>query len=143
MKILVVDDEIKLADAIGELLVRHKYLADVVYEAQDGLYYAQNGDYDCIILDVMMPQMDGFEVAERLRKAKCNVPILMLTAKDDVASRVKGLDCGADDYLAKPFAVEELLARSCFDPQKSGNCQRYFDLWRYPTQHQQLHLVLW
>ena len=111
MKILVVDDEIKLADAIGELLVRNKYMVDVVYDAQDGLYYAQNGDYDCIILDVMMPQMDGFEVAERLRKGKCNVPILMLTAKDDVASRVKGLDCGADDYLAKPFAIEELLAR--------------------------------
>ena len=100
MKILVVDDEVKLADAIGELLIRNKYMVDVVYEAHDGLYYAEHGDYDCIILDVMMPQMDGFEVAERLRKNKCSVPFLMLTAKDDIASREKGLECGADDYLS-------------------------------------------
>ncbi len=111
MKILVVDDEIKLADAVGELLKRNKYMVDVVYEATDGLFYAQKGDYDVVVLDVMMPQMDGFEVVARLRQAKCNVPVLMLTAKDDIASRVKGLDCGADDYLAKPFASEELLAR--------------------------------
>ncbi len=111
MKILVVDDEIKLADAVGELLRRNKHVVDVVYDSNDGLYYAQNGDYDVIVLDVMMPNMDGFEVVQRLRQSKCNVPVLMLTAKDDVSSRVKGLDCGADDYLAKPFAVEELLAR--------------------------------
>lgn len=111
MKILVVDDEIKLADAVGELLRRNKFVVDVVYEGEDGYFYAKNGDYDVVILDVMMPNMDGFEVASKLRQSKCNVPILMLTAKDEVASRVKGLDCGADDYLTKPFASEELLAR--------------------------------
>lgn len=111
MKILVVDDEIKLADAVGELLRRNKFVVDVVYDGEDGYFYAQKGDYDVVILDVMMPNMDGFEVASKLRQNKCNVPILMLTAKDEVASRVKGLDCGADDYLTKPFASEELLAR--------------------------------
>ncbi len=111
MKILVVDDEIKLADAVGELLRRNKFVVDVVYDGEDGYFYAKNGDYDVILLDVMMPNMDGFEVASKLRQNKCNVPILMLTAKDEVASRVKGLDCVADDYLTKPFASEELLAR--------------------------------
>lgn len=111
MKILVVDDEVKLADAIGELLRHNKFVVDVVYDGKDGYFYAKNGDYDVVLLDVMMPDMDGFEVASKLRQNKCNVPILMLTAKDEVASRVKGLDCGADDYLTKPFASEELLAR--------------------------------
>ena len=111
MKILVVDDEVKLADAVGELLRRNKFVVDVVYDGADGYFYAKNGDYDVVLLDVMMPNMDGFEVASKLRQNKCNVPILMLTAKDEVASRVKGLDCGADDYLTKPFASEELLAR--------------------------------
>lgn len=111
MKILVVDDEVNLADALGELLRRNKFIVDVVYDGADGYYYAKNGDYDVVVLDVMMPQMDGYEVAQKLRQNKCSVPILMLTAKDEVASRVKGLDCGADDYLTKPFATEELLAR--------------------------------
>lgn len=111
MKILVVDDEVKLADALGELLRRNKFIVDVVYDGEDGYFYAKKGDYDVILLDVMMPQMDGYEVATKLRQNKCNVPILMLTAKDEIASRVKGLDCGADDYLTKPFATEELLAR--------------------------------
>lgn len=111
MKILVVDDEVKLADAVGELLRRNKFVVDVVYDGDDGYFYAKNGDYDAVILDVMMPKMDGFEVVSKLRQNKCNVPVLMLTAKDEVASRVKGLDCGADDYLTKPFASEELLAR--------------------------------
>ena len=111
MKILVVDDEVKLADALGELLRRNKFIVDVVYDGADGYYYAKNGDYDVVLLDVMMPQMDGYEVAQKLRQNKSNVPILMLTAKDEISSRVKGLDCGADDYLTKPFATEELLAR--------------------------------
>ena len=111
MKILVVDDEVKLADALGELFRRNKFIADVVYNGEDGYFYAKNGDYDVIILDVMMPKMDGFEVVARLRQNKINTPVLMLTALDEVSSRVKGLDCGADDYLTKPFASEELLAR--------------------------------
>ena len=111
MKILVADDEVKLADALGELFRRNKFITDVVYDGEDAYFYAKNGDYDVIILDVMMPKMDGFEVVSRLRQNKINTPVLMLTALDEVSSRVKGLDCGADDYLTKPFASEELLAR--------------------------------
>ena len=111
MKILVVDDEVKLADALGELFRNNKFITDVVYDGEDGYFYAKKGDYDVVVLDVMLPKMDGFEVVQRLRQNKINVPVLMLTAKDDVNNRVKGLDCGADDYLTKPFASEELLAR--------------------------------
>ena len=111
MKVLIVDDEVKLADVLGELMRRNKFVVDVVYDGNDGYYYAKNGDYDVIVLDVMLPGMDGFQVVQKLRQAKCNTPVLMLTAKDEVASRVKGLDYGADDYLTKPFATEELLAR--------------------------------
>lgn len=111
MRVLIIDDEVKLADVLGELMRRNKFIVDVVYDGEDGYYYAKNGDYDVVVLDVMMPGLDGFEVVHKLRQAKCNVPVLMLTAKDEVASRVKGLDCGADDYLTKPFATEELLAR--------------------------------
>ncbi len=111
MKILIVDDEVKLADVLGEIMRRNKFVVDVVYDGEDGYFYAKKGDYDVVVLDVMMPGMDGFQVVKKLRQAKCNVPVLMLTAKDEVSSRVKGLDCGADDYLTKPFATEELLAR--------------------------------
>lgn len=111
VKVLIVDDEVKLADVLGEIMRRNKIVADVVYDGEDGYFYAKKGDYDVVVLDVMMPGMDGFQVVQKLREAKCNVPVLMLTAKDEVASRVKGLDCGADDYLTKPFATEELLAR--------------------------------
>lgn len=111
MKALIVDDEVKLADALAELFRQQKILVDVVYDGEDGLYYAKNGDYDVVVLDVMMPRMNGYEVVQRLRQNKNNVPVLMLTAKDDVSARVKGLDYGADDYLTKPFATEELLAR--------------------------------
>ena len=111
MKALIVDDEVKLADALAELFRQHKILVDVVYDGEDGLYYAKNGDYDVVVLDVMMPRMNGYEVVQRLRQNKNNVPVLMLTAKDDISARVKGLDYGADDYLTKPFATEELLAR--------------------------------
>ena len=111
MKILIADDEVQLADALGELFRRNKFVADVVYDGEDAYFYAKKGDYDVIILDVMMPKMDGFEVVSRLRHNKINTAVLMLTALDEVSSRVKGLDCGADDYLTKPFASEELLAR--------------------------------
>ena len=104
MKILIVDDEVKLADALGEVFRRNKFLVDVVYDGEDGYFYAKKGDYDVVI-------MDGFQVVQKLRKHKCNVPILLLTAKDEIQSRVQGLDYGADDYLTKPFATEELLAR--------------------------------
>ena len=111
MHILIVEDEVRLADALGHILEEEKYQTDVVYDGQDGLDYALSGIYDLIILDVMLPKMNGFDVAAELRKNKVNTPILMLTAKDAVPDKVTGLDSGADDYMTKPFETAELLAR--------------------------------
>ena len=111
MRILIVEDEVRLAEAISEIVKEEKYESDMVYTGVDGLYYASTEIYDCIILDVMLPEMDGFEVLKEIRKKGIATPILMLTARDEVKSKVKGLDYGADDYMTKPFDVEELLAR--------------------------------
>lgn len=111
MRILIVEDEVRLAEAISEIVKEEKYESDMVYTGVDGLYYASSEIYDCIILDVMLPGMDGFEVLKEIRKKGIETPILMLTARDEVKSKVKGLDYGADDYMTKPFDVEELLAR--------------------------------
>ncbi len=111
MQILIVEDEKRLADALYQILLEQKYMADVVYDGKDGLEYGLSGIYDLIILDIMLPYMDGYEVAYRLRKNKIETPILMLTAKDTVPDKVTGLDSGADDYMTKPFAPEELVAR--------------------------------
>ena len=111
MQILVVEDDIRLADALSQILREQKYMVDLVYDGQDGLDYACSGIYDVIILDVMLPKRDGFSVASELRRQNVQTPILFLTAKDSVPDKVTGLDCGADDYMTKPFAPEELLAR--------------------------------
>lgn len=111
MNILIVEDEKRLASALKQILTEQKYMAEVVYDGDEGLDYALSGIYDLIILDVMLPYRDGFEVAQELRKNKIETPILMLTAKDTIADKVTGLDRGADDYMTKPFAPEELLAR--------------------------------
>lgn len=111
MRILIVEDEKRLADALYQILLEQKYMADVVYDGNDGLEYGLSGIYDLIILDIMLPYRDGFQVAYELRKSKIETPILMLTAKDTVSDKVNGLDKGADDYMTKPFAPEELTAR--------------------------------
>lgn len=111
MRILIVEDEMRLAQALAQILKEEKHMSDVVHNGDDGLYYAQNGKYDLIILDVMLPGISGFEIARRLRAEKNAAPILMLTAKDEIADKVQGLDYGADDYMTKPFSPEELLAR--------------------------------
>lgn len=111
MRILVVEDEKRLAKALGEILTREKYMVDVVYDGQDGFDYAMEDIYDAIVLDVMLPYMDGFTVAKKLREEKIETPISMLTAKDSVSDKISGLDFGADDYMTKPFVPEELLAR--------------------------------
>lgn len=111
MRILIVEDEKRLADALYQILLEQKYMADVVYDGNDGLEYGLSGIYDLIILDIMIPYRDGFQVAYELRKSKIETPILMLTAKDTVSDKVNGLDMGADDYMTKPFAPEELTAR--------------------------------
>ena len=111
MRILVVEDERRLSDALVQILTEAKYQAEAVYNGDDGLSYALSGLYDVVVLDVMMPGMDGFEVVRQLRREHCAVPVLMLTAKSELIDKVHGLDMGADDYMTKPFAPEELLAR--------------------------------
>ena len=111
MKILVVEDEVQLADALSEILKRNMYSVDTVYNGIDGLDNALTGVYDCIILDIMMPGMNGIEVLKNLRKEKISTPVIMLTAKSETDDKINGLDCGADDYLTKPFINGELLAR--------------------------------
>lgn len=111
MRILVVEDERRLAQALRAILEGEKYMVDTVYDGGDGYDYGQSGIYDAIILDVMLPVMDGFEVAKKLRENKIDTPILMLTARDSIDDKISGLDIGADDYMTKPFEPKELLAR--------------------------------
>ena len=111
MKILVVEDELRLAEALSQIMQEQKYQVDVANDGNDGLDYALYGDYDVIVLDVMLPGKDGFEVVRALRAAKVQTPVIMLTARDDVRDKIRGLDKGADDYMTKPFVPEELLAR--------------------------------
>jgi DNA-binding response OmpR family regulator len=100
-----------MSEAVADILTYHKYTVDAVYNGEDALEYARGGSYDGIILDIMMPRMSGLEVLKALRAEGCKVPILLLTAKTEVEDRIAGLDMGADDYLPKPFAMGELLAR--------------------------------
>ncbi|WP_298481969.1 response regulator transcription factor [uncultured Ruminococcus sp.] len=111
MNILVVEDEVQLADTLAEILRRNKYNVDAVFDGEDGLEYARTGIYDCILLDIMLPVRSGIEVVQILRKEKNSTPIMLLTAKSEVEDKIQGLDCGADDYLTKPFSTGELLAR--------------------------------
>lgn len=110
MKILVIEDEKMLADSIRTMLERKGFQVETVYDGESGAQYAELGIYDLLILDVMMPKMDGFEVARQVRRKHCNTPILMLTARSDVQDRIAGLNAGADYYLTKPFDSGELLA---------------------------------
>ena len=110
MKILVIEDEKMLADSIRSMLERKGFQVECVYDGEAGMEYAKLGIYDLLILDVMLPKLDGFEVTRQLRIHRCNTPILMLTARSDVQDRITGLNAGADYYLAKPFDSGELLA---------------------------------
>lgn len=110
MKILIIEDEILLADSLKALLETKGFEAEAVYDGESGAAYAELGIYDLLILDVMMPGLNGFQVARQVRSKHCGTPILMLTAKSDVLDRVEGLNSGADYYLTKPFDTRELLA---------------------------------
>lgn len=110
MKILVVEDEVLLADSIKSLLERKGFEVECVYDGESGKEYAETGVYDLLILDVMMPRMDGCQVARRVRADRCGTPILMLTARSGLEDRIEGLNAGADYYLTKPFDSRELLA---------------------------------
>jgi DNA-binding response OmpR family regulator len=111
MRILIVEDEKSLADIIKKGIEEEGYAVDVAYNGEEGLFMAENEPSDLIILDIMLPVIDGMTILKRIRKAGINIPVLMLTAKDTIMDKVSGLDSGADDYLTKPFSFEELLAR--------------------------------
>ena len=110
MKILIVEDEKMLADSLKVLLEGKGFEVECVYNGEDGAAYAETGVYDLLILDVRMPQMDGYEVAKKVRAERCGTPILMLTAKSELEDEIEGLDAGADYYLTKPFDSRKLLA---------------------------------
>lgn len=111
MKILIVDDEKQLVSALESILKQYKYSVDVAFDGEEGLDMALSGVYDAIVLDVMMPKMNGLAVLKELRSNKISTPVLMLSAKSETNDKVQGLNMGADDYLAKPFDTNELLAR--------------------------------
>ncbi len=111
MNILIVEDEINLAMALKEIMDKQRYQTTIAFDGEDGYLYASNGDYDLIILDGMLPKMDGFEIIKKLRALKIKTPVIMLTARDGIKDKIEGLDSGADDYMTKPFVPEELLAR--------------------------------
>ena len=111
MRLLLAEDEKELSHALVTVLLHNNYSVDAVYNGQDALDYINMGNYDGAILDIMMPKMDGITVLKKVRASGNQIPILMLTAKAEIDDRVLGLDCGADDYLTKPFSMKELLAR--------------------------------
>ncbi|WP_432664091.1 response regulator transcription factor [Wukongibacter baidiensis] len=111
MRTLIVEDEKKLADALAFLAKKQNIDLDIAYDGETGWMLAKKGIYDVIILDIMLPGIDGLEILRRIRVNKMSTPVLLLTARDSIEDRVKGLDLGADDYLVKPFATQELFAR--------------------------------
>ena len=111
MRLLVAEDQKDLNDIITKTLIRNHYTVDSCFDGEEALDYLEMAEYDAVILDIMMPKKNGLEVLKALRASKNTVPVLLLTARDSISDRVTGLDVGADDYLIKPFAFEELLAR--------------------------------
>lgn len=111
MKLLYAEDEISMSEAVKDILEYHNYSVDAVYDGEEALKFARLEHYDGIILDVMMPKLNGLQVLQKLRAEGCKTPVLLLTAKSEVEDKIEGLDMGADDYLPKPFVMGELLAR--------------------------------
>ncbi len=111
MRILIADDEVSITRALKVILEKNKFSVDTVFNGTDALDYITNTNYDAAVLDIMMPGMSGLDVLTKVRAAGIKTPVMLLTAKSEVEDRVKGLDCGADDYLPKPFATSEFLAR--------------------------------
>ena len=111
MRILLVEDEKDLADIVKKGLEEESYSVDVCYDGEEGLFMASEVSYDVIILDILLPKVDGIKILETIREKNISTPVLLLTAKDTLEDKIKGLDIGADDYLTKPFDFEELLAR--------------------------------
>ncbi|MCQ2981815.1 MAG: response regulator transcription factor [Treponemataceae bacterium] len=123
MRILLVEDEKHLSRALSEIFKRNSYLVDAVYDGEEALRLVKEGVYDVIVLDIMIPKIDGIQVLEQIRGSGNNVPVLLLTAKDEIEDKVRGLDAGADDYVTKPFVTEELLARIRSLSRRRGDVQ--------------------
>ena len=136
MQILIVEDEKNLADALRQILEEERIQTTIAYDGEDGLAYAMSSMFDMIILDVMLPKKNGFEVVETLRNEKNHTPVLMLTALDEIPDKVKGLTLGADDYMTKPFAPAELLARIYALTRRKG------EMILHELKFQDLHLQL-
>jgi DNA-binding response OmpR family regulator len=111
MRVLIIEDEKNLANILKKGLKENSFTVELSFDGEEGLYMAETYPYDAVILDIMLPKMDGFAIMDRLRAKKINVPVLMLTAKGELGDRIKGLNIGADDYITKPFEFSELLAR--------------------------------
>ena len=120
MKLLLVEDEKQLSEALQQILIKNKYSVDAVYNGEEGLLYALSDVYDAIILDIMLPKLNGIEILKTIRKKGISTPVILLTAKATIEDKILGLDCGADDYLPKPFSTEELLARLRALTRRSG-----------------------
>ena len=139
MRVLIIEDEPKSAAYLRKGLSEHGYVADLAQNGEDGLYLAQSSDYDLLVLDVMLPGRDGWSVISELRRTGKQTPVLFLTARDSVPDRVKGLELGADDYLVKPFAFSELLARIRTilrrGPVRHSDSLRFADLELDPLTH--------
>lgn len=123
MQILIAEDDERLAAALEKILKDNEYNVDVVHDGEDGLNYGKTGMYDVIILDVMMPKMNGFEVTRELRRAGLNTPIMLLTARDATTDKITGFDSGADDYMTKPFSPAELMAHLRALTRRQGEVQ--------------------
>ena len=124
MRILIAEDETGLAKALKFLLEKNKFSVDMVHDGEAVLDCFHSTDYDVIVLDIMMPKVNGLEVLKAIRREKSNVPVMMLTAKAEIEDRVEGLDAGADDYLPKPFASREFIARVKALSRRSGGGMR-------------------
>ncbi len=140
MKILLAEDERDLSDAIVRVLKMNKYDVDAAYDGQEALDMVYDNDYDALILDVMMPKKSGFEVVKELRKEGNNIPVMILTAKSEIDDRVTGLDCGADDYLTKPFAVKEMLARLRAILRRRGDVLEAYEIGNTKLNHDTFEL---
>ena len=123
MRLLIIEDEYKLSEAMSESLRRENYIVDVSYDGEDGLNKALKGIYDVIILDLMLPKINGFEILKYIRKEKISTHVIILSAKSELEDKVKGLDIGADDYMTKPFYIKELLARLRVFSRRNGEIQ--------------------
>lgn len=121
MRLLLVEDEKQLSEALQQILIKNNYSVDVLFNGEDGLNYGLTDVYDVIVLDIMLPRLNGLQVLKMLRNKKISTPIILLTAKDSVEDRILGLDSGADDYLPKPFSPEELLARLRAITRRNGD----------------------